>query len=105
MFCFFFLIRQFYLACQEAEYDDNDIGTPRALVRYNNDSDIYATEGDEAEEVIAEHNDTTMNDDGDDCDVDENENAVQLFDDYLTEFDDMPHEVCQILFLDFSCLE
>jgi len=84
--------KQFYLACQEAEHDKNDIGTPRALVSYNNDYDIYA-DGDDAEEVIAEHNDTRMNNDGDDGgDVDDNENAVQLFDDYLTEFDDMPHE-------------
>ena len=71
------------MACQEAD-DDSDIGTPRALVSYNNDNITYCD--DDNEEMIAEHHET-KNEDGD------NENAVQLFDDYLTEFDDIPHEV------------
>lgn len=77
--------KQFYLACHEAEHDNidnNNTVSTHALVSYNKKRGDAVS--DDEEEVFAEH-----------CGVDVgdgNDKALQPFDDYLTEFNDIPHE-------------
>ena len=79
------------MACQEADQNTGkDIISTRALVSYNNNNNNNnnndSCEDTGTEEVIAEHHAMEEEDNS-------NEEGVQLLDDYLTEFDDMPHEV------------
>jgi len=84
-----FLSRQFYLACQEAELEQATY--TQALVKYD-DKDIDEDDDDLNEElddeVIAEHSDVDR-----EGGCGEN-TSMDLLDEYLTEFDDVPHEVC-----------
>ena len=76
----FFLFRKFYLACREAETENDDTAheEPKALL------DVGANNREKnCEEVIAEDGDL----DG------KEEDPADWLDQYLTEFDDIPTEV------------
>ena len=75
------------MACQEAELDQPAITQAPVKHDKNNNDDDDDVHEELEDEIIAEHSDVNL-------DSVCNENPLlDLLDEYLTEFDDVPHEV------------